>query len=150
MRTRQALHGFLSRHMMAHVRSLRGMGLYHSLLHTTTHDRPSTHLRQRQRRASFKVGASSAGHQAAVSDEENTFHLHLSRPPHLALESLTHQSSFLSLFEAPIALITPRTGSEAERKHRVRATRGRGPAYKHTNTLALWAWFLSGEYQPTN
>ena len=36
MRTRQALHGFLSRHMMAHVRSLRGMGLYHSLLHTTT------------------------------------------------------------------------------------------------------------------
>ena len=76
--------------------------------------------------------------EAAVSDEENTFHLHLSRPPHLALESLTHQSSFLSLFEAPIALITPRTGSEAERKHRVRATRGRGPAYKHTNTLALW------------
>ena len=103
------------------------------------HDRPSTHLRQRQRRASFKVGAPSAGHQAAVSDEESTFHLHLSRPPHLALESLTHQSSFLSLFEAPIALITPRTGSEAERKHRVRATRGRGPAYKHTNTLALWA-----------
>ena len=140
MRTRQALHGFLSRHIgpiEPGVFVERNGSISLSTPHH--HDRPSTHLRQRQRRASFKVGAPSAGHQAAVSDEENTFHLHLSRPPHLALESLTHQSSFLSLFEAPIALITPRTGSEAERKHRVRATRGRGPAYKHTNTLALWA-----------
>ena len=95
MRTCQAPHGFLSRHIgpiEPGVFVARNGSI--SLFTPHHHDRPSTHLRQRQRRASFKVGAPSAGHQAAVSDEENTFHLHLSRPPHLALESLTHQSSF--------------------------------------------------------
>ena len=138
MRTRQALHGFLSRHMMAHVRSLRGMGLYHSLLHTTTTGHQPTFVNASAARlsrwehrllATKRPCPMRRTHSIYTYHDHHTWHLnHLHINPHSC-----------RFFEAPIALITPRTGSEAERKDRVRATRGRGPAYKHTNTLALWA-----------
>ena len=140
MRTRQALHGFLSRHMMAHVRSLRGMGLYHSLLHTTTTGHQPTFVNASAARlsrwehrllATKRPCPMRRTNSIYTYHDHHTWHLnHLHINPH-SCRFLKHLLS--------IALITPRTGSEAERKHRVRATRGRGPAYKHTSTLALWA-----------
>ena len=106
--------------MQAGVVFVKGMGLYHFLT-SHHHNRPSTPF-VNVSAARFQGGVPCwvsaltslrAGHLADMADKENTFHLHPPRPLHLASGSLTHQFSFLPLFEAPIAICNPRTGNAA-------------------------------------
>ena len=113
MRTRQAPHGFLSRRIGVLVPDalVRGMGLYHFLLPAATTGLPP-HLRHASTARCQGGGAPSAGHQAVVTDEENSFHLPPTPTIILGTRITNHRYLIPTCFNATIAIYMHPTDRE--------------------------------------